>query len=30
MTIAQLLEKEGKRLGKHIDIKAFHRWKVGG
>lgn len=30
MTIAQLLEKEGKRLNKHIDVKAFHRWKVGG
>ena len=30
ITIAQLLEKEGKRLGKQIDIKAFHRWKVGG
>jgi elongation factor Ts len=30
MTIAQLVEKEGKRLNKHIGIKAFHRWKVGG
>jgi len=30
ITIANLLEKEGKRLGKHIDIKAYHRWKVGG
>ncbi|MBS0604911.1 MAG: elongation factor Ts [Verrucomicrobia bacterium] len=30
MTIAQLLEKEGKRLNKQIGIKAFHRWKVGG
>jgi elongation factor Ts len=30
MTVAQLLEKEGKRLSKQIEIKAFHRWKVGG
>ncbi len=30
MTIQQLLEKESKRLNKHIEIKAFHRWKVGG
>jgi elongation factor Ts len=30
MTVAQLLEKEGKRLSKQIGIKAFHRWKVGG
>jgi hypothetical protein len=30
MTIAQLLEKEGKRLNKQIAIKTFHRWKVGG
>ena len=30
MTIAQLLEKESKRLNKQIGIKAFHRWKVGG
>ena len=30
MTIAQLLEKESKRLNKQIDIKAFHRWKIGG
>lgn len=30
ITIAQLLEKESKRLGKQIGIKAYHRWKVGG
>lgn len=30
MTIAQLLEKEGKRLNKQIGIKTFYRWKVGG
>ncbi len=30
MTIAQLLEKESKRLNKQIDIQAFHRWKIGG
>ena len=30
MTVAQLLEKEGKRLGKEIGLKTFHRWKVGG
>jgi elongation factor Ts len=30
ITIAQLLEKESKRLGKQISIKAYHRWKVGG
>jgi elongation factor Ts len=30
MTIAQLLEKESKRLNKQIGIKAFYRWKVGG
>lgn len=30
ITIAQLLEKEGKRLGKPIAIKEYHRWKVGG
>ncbi len=30
MTVAQLLEKESKRLNKQIAIKAFHRWKVGG
>lgn len=30
ITIAQLLEKEGKRLGKQLGIKAYHRWKVGG
>jgi elongation factor Ts len=29
LTIAHLLEKEGKRLGKHIDISAYYRWKVG-
>lgn len=30
LTIAGLLEKEGKRLNKHIDLKAYYRWKVGG
>jgi elongation factor Ts len=30
MTIAQLLEKEGKRLNRQIGLKAFYRWKVGG
>ena len=30
ITVAQLLEKESKRLGKQIDIKAFYRWKIGG
>ncbi len=30
ITVAQFLEKEGKRLGVNLDIKAFHRWKVGG
>lgn len=30
ITIAQLLEKEGKRLGKQLTVKAFYRWKVGG
>jgi elongation factor Ts len=30
MTVGQLVEKEGKRLGKPIAIKTFHRWKVGG
>jgi len=30
MTIAQLLEKESKRLNKQISIQAYHRWKVGG
>lgn len=30
VTIAQLVDKEGKRLGKNLEIKAFHRWKVGG
>ena len=30
VTIAQLLEKEGKRLNKPIGIKVYYRWKVGG
>jgi len=30
VTIAQLVEKEGKRLNKPLSIKTFHRWKVGG
>jgi elongation factor Ts len=29
MTISTLLEHEGKRLGKHIAISAYYRWKVG-
>lgn len=29
MNVAQLLEKEGKRLNKSIAIKTFYRWKVG-
>lgn len=29
MTISDLLEKEGKRLGKSIAISAYYRWKVG-
>ncbi len=30
VTVAGLLEREGKRLNKSITIKAYHRWKVGG
>ncbi len=30
MTVAQLLDKESKRLSKAMGIKAFYRWKVGG
>ena len=30
MTIAQLLEKESKRLNTTIGLKTFYRWKVGG
>ncbi|MBS0654017.1 MAG: elongation factor Ts [Verrucomicrobia bacterium] len=30
VTVAGLLEREGKRLNKPITIKAYHRWKVGG
>lgn len=30
VTVAQLLENEGKRLNKQLGIKAFHRWKIGG
>jgi elongation factor Ts len=30
VTVAGLLEKEGKRLNKTLEIKAYHRWKVGG
>jgi elongation factor Ts len=30
ITITELLEKEGKRLGKRIALKGYHRWKVGG
>lgn len=30
ISIAQLLEQEGKRLGKKLDIRQFLRWKVGG
>lgn len=29
ITITQLLEKEGKRLGKPITIRSFIRWKIG-
>jgi elongation factor Ts len=29
MTIAMLLEHEGKRLGKSIAISAYYRWKIG-
>lgn len=30
VTVAGLLEREGKRLNKPIAIKTYHRWKVGG
>lgn len=30
LSIAQLLEKESKRLGKTIAIRSFVRWKIGG
>lgn len=30
ITISHLLENESKRLGKHIAIAAYYRWKVGG
>lgn len=30
ITITQLLEQEGKRLGKTLGIRQFLRWKVGG
>lgn len=30
ITIAQLLEQEGKRLNKKLGIRKFLRWKVGG
>ncbi len=30
ITVAALLEKEGKRLGKQIAIIAYHRMKIGG
>lgn len=30
VTVAGLLEREGKRLNKAITIKAYLRWKVGG
>jgi elongation factor Ts len=29
ITITQLLERESKRLHKHIEIRSFVRWKVG-
>jgi elongation factor Ts len=29
LTISGLLEKESKRLGKHLTISAYYRWKVG-
>lgn len=30
VSISQLVERESKRLGKNLEIKAFYRWKVGG
>ena len=30
LSVAGLLEKESKRLGKEITVAAFYRWKVGG
>jgi elongation factor Ts len=30
ITIAELVEKEGKRLGKPLQVRSFIRWKVGG
>jgi elongation factor Ts len=30
VTVGQLVAQEGKKLGKTVHIKAFHRWKVGG
>ncbi|HEY2810058.1 MAG TPA: translation elongation factor Ts [Rhabdochlamydiaceae bacterium] len=30
LSISDLLAREGKRLGKHIAIAAYYRWKVGG
>ena len=29
ISIAQLVEKEGKRLGKPLSIRRFLRWQVG-
>jgi elongation factor Ts len=30
ITVEALLANEGKRLNKHLGLKAYHRWKVGG
>lgn len=30
VTIAALLEREGKKIGKELHIQEFHRWNVGG
>jgi elongation factor Ts len=30
VTVGEFVEKESKRLGKQLGIKAFYRWKIGG
>lgn len=30
ITVAALVEREGKRLNRPLRVKAFYRWKVGG
>lgn len=30
ITVAALVEREGKRLNQPLTVKAFYRWKVGG